>query len=147
MATIVQKGDLASTDFSNNNSNNAGGVKVKTDVTSSVGIAIAAAISAIPGDHYISSLASYNATTNIATFNLASGGTTTVDFTDLVADAVTSVPVATTSLTGTTTLATPAQVTTGAANNVVVTPADLTAKLSVALLANDGITVIGHIAP
>lgn len=44
MTTIViQKGDLASTDFSNNGSNNAGGVKVKTDATSSVGIAIAAA--------------------------------------------------------------------------------------------------------
>lgn len=44
MTTIViQKGDLASTDFSNNGSNNAGGVKIKTDATSSVGIAIAAA--------------------------------------------------------------------------------------------------------
>lgn len=147
MATILQKGDLASADFSNNNSNNAGGVKVKTDATSSVGIAIAAAVSAIPGDQYISGLASYNTATNIATFNLANGGTTTVDFTDLVADAIASVPVATTSLTGTVTLATPAQVTTGTANNVVVTPADITAKLSVLLLANDGVTVIGHIAP
>jgi hypothetical protein len=147
MATLIQKGDLASTDFSNNNSNSAGGVKVKTDATSSVGIAIAAAVSAIPGDHYISSLASYDASTNIATFNLASGGTTTVDFTTIVADAVASVPVATTSLTGTVTLATPTQVTAGVAGNVVVSPADLTAKLSVALLANDGVTVIGHIAP
>lgn len=147
MATILQKGDLAAVDFSNNNSNNAGGVKVKTDATSSVGIAIAAAVSAIPGDHYISGLASYDAATNIATFNLASGGTTTVDFTSIVADAVASVPVATTSLTGTVTMATPAQVTTGTANDVVVTPADLTAKLSIALLANDGVTVIGHIAP
>jgi hypothetical protein len=44
---VIQKGDLASTDFSNNNSNNAGGVKVKTDALSSVGIAIASALSGV----------------------------------------------------------------------------------------------------
>jgi hypothetical protein len=45
MTTVIQKGDLSPTDFSNNNSNNAGGVGVKTDAASSVGIAIAAALS------------------------------------------------------------------------------------------------------
>jgi hypothetical protein len=42
---VIQKGDLATTDFSNTGTNNAGGVKIKTDATSSVGIAIAAALS------------------------------------------------------------------------------------------------------
>jgi hypothetical protein len=147
MAVILQKGDLSSADFANNNTNNAGGITIKTGAGSAVNAAITAAIAAIPGDQYVTGLASYNAATNIATLNLAGGGTTTVDFTQLVADAVASVPVATTSATGTVTLATPAQVTAGTASNVVVTPADLTSKLSVVLYANDGVTVLGHIAP
>lgn len=144
---LIQQGDLATVDFANANTNNAGGVTIKTDGTSAVGIAIAAAVAALPVDHYISSLASYNSTTNIATFNLAGGGTTTADFTTIVADAVASVPVATTSTTGTITQATPAQVTAGVSTTTALAPADLTAKLSVVLYANDGTTVLGHIAP
>jgi hypothetical protein len=144
--TIVQKGDLASIDFANSGTNNAGGVSIKTDGSSNVGIAIAAAIAAAPADHYISSLAAYNSTTNIATFNLANGGTTTADFTTIVADAVASVPTATTSTTGTVTQATAAQVTAGVSTSTVVSPADLTAKLSVVIYANDGTTVLGHVA-
>jgi hypothetical protein len=47
-----------------------------------------ARLAALPADNYVSSMASYDAVTNIATFNLSGGGTTTVDFTALVSDAV-----------------------------------------------------------
>jgi hypothetical protein len=56
---------------------------------------IAAAVSSLPADKYIASMASYNAATNIATFNLNGGGTVNVDFTALVNDAVASITPAT----------------------------------------------------
>lgn len=62
-----------------------------TQVITKIKALIAAAIAALPADHYISSMASYNATTNVATFNLAGGGTTNIDMTALIADAVASV--------------------------------------------------------
>lgn len=46
--TIVQKGDLDTTAFSNNNSNNAQGITVRVDAGSTVKSAIDAAIAAIP---------------------------------------------------------------------------------------------------
>lgn len=48
MTTIIQKGDLAPTSFSNSNTNNAGGIAVRTDAGSDVVAAITAAITAIP---------------------------------------------------------------------------------------------------
>ena len=48
MTVIIQKGDLAPTSFSNDDTNNAGGIAVRTDAGSDVAAAIAAAIAAIP---------------------------------------------------------------------------------------------------
>lgn len=51
---------------------------------------IDARLASLPTDKYIASMASYDNVTNIATFNLAGGGTTTADFTPIVNDAVAS---------------------------------------------------------
>ena len=48
MVTIIQKGDLATTSFSNDDSNNAGGIKVRVNAGSDVATAIGAAVAAIP---------------------------------------------------------------------------------------------------
>ena len=48
MVNLLQKGDLAASSFSNNNTNAAGGVKVRVDTGSDVAVAIAAAIAALP---------------------------------------------------------------------------------------------------
>jgi hypothetical protein len=91
---ILQKTDLSSASFVNNNSIATQGITVRTDagstVKAAIDAAITAAVTALPADKYVSSMASYNPTTNIATFNLNGGGTVNVDFTALVADAVAS---------------------------------------------------------
>lgn len=88
MAQIILKGDLATLAFTNNNLANVGGVSIRTDAASVVGQAIAAAISAINGDKFLTGLASYNATTNIMLLNMSDGTTVSVDMTGLVNDAV-----------------------------------------------------------
>lgn len=50
------------------------------------------AIAAIPTDNYLTGLGGYNAATNVLTLNMEDGSTVNVDMTDLVADAVESVP-------------------------------------------------------
>jgi len=153
MVTIIQKGDLAASSFSNDNSNAAGGVKVRVNAGSDVKTAIdaavtaipdasdtvrglvelavaanhpqatndtaaatpayvAAAIAAIPGDIFLTGLASYDDATNIMTLNMSDGSTVDVDLTGLLNDAV-------------------ATITTG----------------KVQVLANDGTTVLGHLLP
>lgn len=157
MATIIQKGDLSATSFSNNNTNAAGGIAVRTDAGSTVAAAIAAAIAAVPnagdvakglvelavagnfpqhtnnvdattpayvkaaidaavaalpGDKYMTGLASYNATTNILTLNMSDSTTVPVDLTGLLSDAT-------------------ANVTTG----------------KVDIYANDGTTLLGYLLP
>jgi hypothetical protein len=116
-AIIIQKGDLASTSFSNNNTNNSGGIAVRVDSASTVGIAIATAVSeavaALPADKYVSGIQSYNAATNIITFALADGTTSTANASALVADAV----------------------------------AEAMAAINVPLIANDGTTILGYIKP
>jgi len=52
---------------------------------------IATAVAAIPADNYVSSLGSYNPTTNILTLNMANGSTVPLDMTALINDAVASV--------------------------------------------------------
>lgn len=49
-----------------------------------------ARVASLPADRYVSSMASYDNATNVATFNLNGGGTTTADFTPIVNDAVAS---------------------------------------------------------
>jgi hypothetical protein len=153
MVTLIQKGDLAASSFSNDNSNAAGGVKVRVNAGSDVKTAIdaaitaipdasdtvrglvqladaashpqatndtaaatpayvAAAIAAIPGDIFLTGLASYDDATNIMTLNMSDGSTVDVDLTGLLNDAV-------------------ATITTG----------------KVQVLANDGTTVLGHLLP
>ena len=88
MTTIIQKGDLAPSSFSNDDTNNAGGIAVRTDAGSTVGDAIAAAINAIPGDVFLQGLGGYDASTNILTLNMSDNSTVDVDLTALVNDAV-----------------------------------------------------------
>lgn len=116
-AILIQKGDLAASSFSNNNTNNAGGIKVRTDAGSDVAAAITAAVdnavSAIPTDRYVSGIQSYDAATNIITFKLSDGSTSTANASALVKDAVVEAMTA----------------------------------IDVPLLANDGTTVLGFIKP
>jgi hypothetical protein len=92
MSQWLQRSDLKPTDFANNNSSGAGGVTVKTDAASSVGIAIATAvgnaIAAIPADKFLQGLGGYNAATNVLTLTMSDGSSVNVDMSGLVADAV-----------------------------------------------------------
>lgn len=91
MVNIIQKEDLSSDAFSNDNSLASGGVDVRVDAGSTVGDAIEAAINAIPGDVFLQGLGDYDASTNILTLNMSDGSTVDVDLTGLVNDAVTEV--------------------------------------------------------
>lgn len=86
-ATDTVKGKVSLAVASNNPSTS----DTEATTPAYVSAAIAAAVAALPADKFISSMASYNPATNIATFNLNGGGTVNVDFTQLVADAVASV--------------------------------------------------------
>lgn len=92
MVQVLQKGDLNSASFSNNNSANAGGVGVRVDAGSTVGAAISAAITAavagLPVDKHVNGLQSYDAVTNTLTLSLSDGTTAVVPMAALVADAV-----------------------------------------------------------
>jgi hypothetical protein len=88
MALLVQKSDLNTSAFTNNNTALAGGINIRTDAISVVGQAIAAAIAAVNGDKFLTSLASYNAVTNTMVFNMSDGSTVSVDMALLVNDAV-----------------------------------------------------------
>ena len=90
MVNIIQKEDLSSSGFSNDNSLAAGGIDVRVDAGSTVGNAIAAAISAIPGDVFLQGLGGYDTSTNILTLNMSDNSTVDVDLTALVNDAVAS---------------------------------------------------------
>lgn len=48
MVTFIQPQDLASVDFSNDGTDQSGGIKLKTDATSAAGLAIAAAMATVP---------------------------------------------------------------------------------------------------
>lgn len=91
MAIIIQKGDLAATSFSNNNTNNAGGISVRVDPASTVGAAIAAAIASLPSDKFLQGLQSYAAATNTLTLRMSDGSTVAVDLTALLADATATI--------------------------------------------------------
>ena len=88
MVNIIQKEDLASTSFSNDNSLASQGIEVRVDPGSTVGDAINNAIAALPGDKYLQGLQSYDAGTNTLTLLMNDGSTITVDMTGLVNDAV-----------------------------------------------------------
>ena len=115
MSIILQKADLAGTDFANNNSNAAGGVTIKTGAGSAVGTAIAAAISAYvpPADKFLAAnpFVSYTAATDTLVLSMSDGSTVAVPLTTLISDAV----------------------------------ATAKADATVILYANDGTTVIGHL--
>ncbi len=69
----------------------AGNVPTCTQMNTAISAALVAAIAAIPADNYVSSLGSYNPTTNILTLNMANGSTVPLDMTALINDAVASV--------------------------------------------------------
>lgn len=89
---LIQKGDLSTSAFSNNNTAAAGGVSVRVDagsvVKTAIDDAIAAAVGALPGDKFLQGLAGYNAATNTLTLNMSDGTTVSVDMSSLVTDAV-----------------------------------------------------------
>lgn len=89
---LIQKGDLSTAAFSNNNTAVAGGVSIRVDagstVKAAIDAAITAAVSALPGDKFLQGLAGYNAATNVLTLNMSDGTTVSVDMSALVTDAV-----------------------------------------------------------
>jgi hypothetical protein len=121
-----------------------------------VSTAISAAIANIPADVFLTSLASYNPTSNVLTLNLSDGSTVPVDMTGLVNDAVASIPTATDTVAGKVTLAvaanypstsnveatTPAYVTTAVNTAIAAIPAlpnatdTVSGKVSLAVVAN-----------
>ena len=107
MPVIIQKGDLSPTSFSNNNTNNAGGIAVRTDSSSAVGQAISAAIAALPPEKYVTA-GSYNATTDTLTLTLSDNVVVNIPLNGLIQDTLAGVPTATDTLAGKVALATSA---------------------------------------
>lgn len=93
VAAIIQKGDLAASSFTNNNTNAAGGIKVNTAPGSDVAQAIAAAVAAIPAEKFVTSGA-YNAVTDTLTLTFTDSSTVTIPFGAVILDAVASIPAA-----------------------------------------------------
>ena len=130
MAIIIQKGDLAGSSFSNNNSNASGGIKVRTDAPSDVGQAIAAAVAAIPAEKFVTSGA-YNATTDTLTLTFTDSTTVVIPFGSVILDAIGSIPAATDTVAGKVSLAVAANAspTPSASDTEATTPAYINAVL------------------
>lgn len=101
---IVQKADLAGSSFTNNNTNAAGGIKVNTAPGSDVAQAIAAAVAAIPAEKFVTSGA-YTAATDTLTLTFTDSSTVNIPFGAVILDAVASIPVATDTVAGISSLA------------------------------------------
>jgi len=155
MAILIQKGDLAATSFSNNNTNNAGGVAVRVDAGSTVGDAISNAISAaavpdatdtVKGKVSLAVAANRPSTSDAeavtpAYLNAALAALPA----DKYVSGIQSYNAATNTITfqlsdGTTSTA-------NASDLVADAVAEALAGINVALLANDGTTVLGYIKP
>ena len=96
---IIQKGDLAQASFSNNNTNAAGGIAIRTDASSTVGQAIAAAIAALPPEKYVTA-GSYNTATDALTLTLSDNVVVNIPLNGLIQDTLAGVPTATDTLAG-----------------------------------------------
>lgn len=94
-----------------------------------VAAAINAAIAALPADKYLASVGSYDVPTNKLTLTMSDGSTVVADLTQLVSDAVASVPAATDTTAGIVSLAVAAN-TPSTSDTEAATPAYINAKLA-----------------
>ncbi len=99
------------------------------DTTAATPAYVAAAIAAIPAEKYLASVGAYNATTNQLTLNMNDGSTVIADLTQLVADAVASVPTATDTVAGISSMAVAANYP-SVSNTESATPAYVTAAVN-----------------
>jgi hypothetical protein len=99
------------------------------DTTAATPAYVTAAIAAIPAEKYLASVGAYNATTNQLTLNMNDGTTVVADLTTLVADAVASVPAATDTVAGISSLAVSTNYP-SASNVEAATPAYVTAAVN-----------------
>jgi hypothetical protein len=154
-AIIVQKGDLSPSAFSNNNTNNAGGISVRVDTGSVVKTAIDSAVSAaatpdatdtVKGKVALAVAANHPSTSDDEAVTPAYLNAKIAALpTDKYVSGIQSYNAATNTITFQ--LADGSTSTANASALVADAVAEALAGINVSLLANDGTTVLGYIKP
>jgi len=121
-----------------------------SDVAAATPAYVSAAIAALPADKYLASVGAYDAATNKFTLNISDGSTVIADLTQLVADAIASVPNGSDTIAGIVSLAVAANMP-STSDTEAATPAYIDAKLGqpaalpVKLTNSFGTTTLGYI--